>query len=65
MISGAIVRQTAGKIKDVLTSSDDEATDRRTGPEAAEGGQASVRISLAVGVAGLIVAPSLCHFSVS
>src|SRR5438067_3993024 len=30
-ISGAILRQTAGKIKDVVTGSEEEATDRRTG----------------------------------
>ena len=38
MISGAILRQTGGKIKDVLTGSDEEATERRTGPDAAERG---------------------------
>ena len=32
MISGAVVQQTAGKVKDVLTGSDQEATERRTGP---------------------------------
>ena len=36
MISGAIVQQTAGKIKDVLTGSHEEATERRTGPGATE-----------------------------
>jgi hypothetical protein len=34
MISGAIVQQTAGKIKDVLTGGHEEATERRTGPDA-------------------------------
>ena len=38
MISGAILQQTAGKIKDVLTGSDEEATDRLTGPDFAERG---------------------------
>jgi hypothetical protein len=38
MISGAIVQQTAGKIKDVLTGGDEEATERPTGPDAAERG---------------------------
>ena len=38
MIGGAIVQQTAGKIKDVLTGDKKEATERRTGPEAAERG---------------------------
>ncbi len=37
MISGAIARQTAGKIRDVLTGGE-EATDRRTGPGAPERG---------------------------
>jgi hypothetical protein len=32
MISGAIVQQTAGKIKDVLRSGQEEAMERRTGP---------------------------------
>ncbi len=36
MISGAVVQQTAGKIKDVFTGSDEEATDRRTGPDATQ-----------------------------
>ena len=35
MISGAILQQTAGKMKDVLTGREEEATDRRTGPDAA------------------------------
>ena len=35
MLSGAVLRQTAGKIKDVLTGGGEEATDRRTGPDAA------------------------------
>ncbi len=35
MISGAIAQQTAGKIKDVLTGSAEEATERLTGPDAA------------------------------
>jgi len=34
MVGGAIVRQTAGKIKDVLTGGQEEATERRTGPDA-------------------------------
>ena len=34
MIGGAIVRQAAGKIKDVLTGGHEEATERRTGPDA-------------------------------
>jgi hypothetical protein len=38
MISGAIAQQTAGKIKDVLTGGGEEATDRRTGPDAAAPG---------------------------
>ena len=38
MVSGAILRQTAGKIKDVVTGHKKEATDRRTGPGAAKGG---------------------------
>jgi hypothetical protein len=33
MVSGALVQQAVGKIKDVLTGGD-EATDRRTGPGA-------------------------------
>ena len=36
-ISGAILRQTAGKIKDVVTGSEEEATDRRTGLGAGQG----------------------------
>jgi hypothetical protein len=36
-ISGAILRQTSGKIKDVLTGSEEEATDRRTGARATKG----------------------------
>jgi hypothetical protein len=36
-ISGAILRQTGGKIKDVVTGRKKEATDRRTGPGAAKG----------------------------
>jgi hypothetical protein len=35
MIGGAIAQQTAGKLKDVLTGGVEEATDRRTGPDAA------------------------------
>jgi hypothetical protein len=35
-ISGAILRQTGGKIKDVVTGRKKEATDRRTGPGAAK-----------------------------
>jgi hypothetical protein len=31
MISGAVLRQTGGKIKDLVTGSEDEATDRLTG----------------------------------
>ncbi|MDP8955499.1 MAG: hypothetical protein M3N24_00855 [Actinomycetota bacterium] len=34
MISGAVVQQAAGKVKDVVTGSDEEATERRTGPDA-------------------------------
>ena len=34
MISGAILQQTAGKIKDMLTGTEEEATDRLTGPDA-------------------------------
>jgi hypothetical protein len=34
MISGAIVQQTTGKIKDLLTGTEKEATDRLTGPDA-------------------------------
>jgi hypothetical protein len=34
MISGAILQQTAGKIKDVLSRNEEEATERRTGPGA-------------------------------
>ena len=37
MISGAILRQTGGKIKDVVTGREEEATDRLTGPGAAKG----------------------------
>ena len=37
-ISGAILRQTGGKIKDVITGQEEEATDRRTGLGAAQGG---------------------------
>ncbi len=36
MISGAILQQAAGKVKDVLTGSREEATDRRTGPGGTE-----------------------------
>src|SRR5215218_3198574 len=36
MISGAIVQQTAGKIKDVLSGSHEEATERRTGTRTAK-----------------------------
>ena len=36
MIGSAIVRQTAGKIKDMVTGGGEEATDRHTGPDAAE-----------------------------
>jgi hypothetical protein len=36
MISEAILQQTAGKIKDVITGGHEEATDRRTGVDAAE-----------------------------
>lgn len=38
MISGAILRQTGGKIKDMVTGHDEEATDRLTGRGAAKGG---------------------------
>ena len=38
MISGAVLRQTGGKIKDVVTGREEEATDRRTGTRAAKGG---------------------------
>src|ERR687884_2080456 len=38
MISGAVLRQTAGKIKDVVTGHKEEATDRLTGTHAAKGG---------------------------
>ncbi len=37
-ISGAIAQQTVGKLKDVLTGGHEEATERRTGPDAAERG---------------------------
>jgi len=37
-ISGAILRQTGGKIKDVVTGREEEATDRLTGKSAAKGG---------------------------
>jgi hypothetical protein len=37
MISGAIVQQTAGKIKDVLTGESEEATERRTGADTRRG----------------------------
>src|SRR5437868_14628948 len=37
MISGAVLRQAGGKIKDVLTGREEEATDRLTGPPAAKG----------------------------
>ena len=36
MIGGALVQQAAGKLKDVLTGGHEEATERRTGPGAAE-----------------------------
>ena len=36
-ISGAVLRQTAGKIKDVVTGEKEEATDRRTGLSAKQG----------------------------
>jgi hypothetical protein len=38
MISGAILRQAGGKIKDVVTGHREEATDRRTGARAPKGG---------------------------
>lgn len=38
MISGAILRQMGGKIKDVVTGHKEEATDRLTGTSAAKGG---------------------------
>jgi hypothetical protein len=31
MIAGAVVKQAAGKLKDLVTGGGDEATDRRTG----------------------------------
>ena len=37
-IGGAVLRQAGGKIKDVLTGREEEATDRLTGPDAAERG---------------------------
>jgi hypothetical protein len=37
-ISGAILRQTGGKIKDLVTGHEEEATDRLTGTHAAKGG---------------------------
>ncbi len=37
MIGGAILQQTAGKIRDVVTGREQEATDRRTGSDAAHG----------------------------
>ena len=37
-ISGAVLRQAGGKIKDVMTGHEEEATDRFTGPSAAKGG---------------------------
>jgi hypothetical protein len=37
MISGPIVDQTAGKLKDLVTGSEEEATDRLTGPDAPPG----------------------------
>ena len=37
MISGAVLRQAGGKIKDALTGREEEATDRLTGPPAAKG----------------------------
>jgi hypothetical protein len=39
MISGAVLRQTAGKIKDVVTGHKEEATDRLTGTPVANGSQ--------------------------
>jgi hypothetical protein len=36
MISGAVVQQTVGKIKDVLSGGHEEATERRTGPAVAD-----------------------------
>ena len=35
MIGGAVLEQAAGKVKDVLTGGHEEATERRTGPDAA------------------------------
>jgi hypothetical protein len=34
MISGAVLRQAGGKVKDLLTGREEEATDRLTGPGA-------------------------------
>jgi hypothetical protein len=40
-ISGAILRQAGGKIKDVVTGREEEATDRLTGPGAEESGRSN------------------------
>ncbi len=37
MIGGAILQQMAGKVRDVVTRREEEATDRRTGSDAADG----------------------------
>jgi hypothetical protein len=45
MLSGPLLRQAGGKIKDVLTGRKREATDRRTGKRYEKAGIARVKLS--------------------